>query len=80
MAIFKKKKQRRSRKDLKAVIDKRKAGEALDFEEDETTDVIDLTLAKFEKNAKKCQQKVRDSADALRTLRMPSKGPTEEAG
>lgn len=78
MAFFSKKKSRRSRKDLKAVIDKRKEGESLDFEEDETTDIIDLTLAKVERDAEKCQQDVRDSADALRTLRLPQKGPTEE--
>lgn len=78
MALFKKKSRKRSRRDLKAVVNGRKSGEALDFDEDETTDVIDLTLEKMKRDNEACQREVRDTAEELRTLRAPAPGPTEK--
>lgn len=78
MALFKKKSRHRSRNDLKAVVDKRAPGALLDFDEDETTDVIDLAIEKMKRDAEACQKEVRDTAEELRTLRAPAPGPTEK--
>jgi hypothetical protein len=74
------KKKRRSRQDLKAVVDKRKKGEELDFDEDEVTAVTDLVLERTKRASKACRDELDKAVDDIKTLRLPEKGPTEEAG
>jgi hypothetical protein len=77
--MFKKKSRKRSRRDLKAVVDKRKKGDDLDFDADETTDIIDLAMEKAKRSAEACQEEVRSTAETIKTIRLPKPGPTEEA-
>ena len=72
-------KNKRSRRDLKALIDKRKKGEPIDFGPDEVTDIIDLSLERTKRTAKECQDRLSDTTEDLKTLRKPAEGPTEVA-
>ncbi len=78
MNIFKRKK-RRSRKDLKAVVDKAdKNGKAPDFEVDETTDVLDLAFEKARQSSDACREEARETIDAMKTIRLPQPAGTEK--
>ncbi|MCP4204264.1 MAG: hypothetical protein GY769_20295 [bacterium] len=78
--MWKRGKKRRSKRDLKAVVDKRKKDDSIEFEVDEVTDIIDLSLEQTKRVAEECQEEVRETVEKIKDLRRPAPGPTEEAG
>lgn len=79
MNIFKKRQKRRSKQDLKAVVDKaEKNDEEIEFDFEETTDVLDIAFEKARKSSEACREEAKATIKNIKTIRMPEKGGTEK--
>ena len=59
---------------------KGKTTKSIEFEYDEITDVVDLTLEELRRTSQESIEKVKEATDHLRklgTIRAPAPGPTE---
>lgn len=77
-------KKRRSRDDLKAVVDQAaENGKKPEFDLDETTDVLDLALERTKRESEECQAKTRETIKDLKSMssvRLPTPGGEEKVG
>jgi hypothetical protein len=80
-----KKKQRRSRQDLEAVVSKVEAGEVdiddEDLEPDEVEDVLKIVRQRSKARHEECTRKTDSAIENLTSsIRLPTPGPTENVG
>jgi hypothetical protein len=75
------KKRRRSRKDLEAVVKKAAEEGTMDeIDEEEVTDVIDLVAERVKRTHEECQRETDSAVEKLKGIRLPKPGPAESAG
>ncbi len=70
-----KRRKKRSKRDLKALVNNGKRGDLIEFDHDEVTDIIDLSLERTKRTAKACQDRLSDTTEDLKNLRESAEGP-----